>query len=122
MRYLGIGFHVIVAIYFAVHAVRTRQNIYWLLILFAFPMLGSVVYFFAIYLPNLRQSRDGGTGIVGVALFGSLLKPLERFAVALGRSPAARVHFPQLDFGLRQALQRRQMTKAERLRHIAPHA
>jgi hypothetical protein len=57
MRYLGIGFHVIVAIYFAVHAVRTRQNIYWLLILFAFPMLGSVVYFFAIYLPNLRQSR-----------------------------------------------------------------
>jgi hypothetical protein len=57
MPYLGIGFHVIVAIYFAVHAVRTRQNIYWLLILFAFPMLGSVVYFFAIYLPNLRQSR-----------------------------------------------------------------
>jgi len=57
MPYLGIGFHVIVAIYFAVHAVRTRQNIYWLLILFAFPLLGSVVYFFAIYLPNLRQSR-----------------------------------------------------------------
>ncbi|KAH0437394.1 tetratricopeptide repeat protein [Paraburkholderia fungorum] len=57
MPYLGIGFHVIVAIYFAVHAVRTRQNIYWLLILFAFPLLGSVVYFFAIYLPSLRQSR-----------------------------------------------------------------
>ncbi|MFL9936071.1 tetratricopeptide repeat protein [Paraburkholderia sp. RL18-103-BIB-C] len=57
MSYLGIGFHVIVAIYFAVHAVRTGQSIYWLLILFAFPMLGSVVYFFAIYLPGLRQSR-----------------------------------------------------------------
>jgi len=57
MPYIGIGFYVIVAIYFAVHAVRTRQNIYWLLILFAFPLLGSVVYFFAIYLPNLRQSR-----------------------------------------------------------------
>lgn len=57
MPYLGIGFHVIVAIYFAVHAVRTGQSIYWLLILFAFPMLGSVVYFFAIYLPSLRQSR-----------------------------------------------------------------
>lgn len=57
MPYLGIGFHVIVAMYFAVHAVRSRQNIYWLLILFAFPMLGSLVYFFAIYLPSLRQSR-----------------------------------------------------------------
>jgi hypothetical protein len=57
MPYLGIGFHVIVAIYFAVHAVRSRQNIYWLFILFAFPLLGSVVYFFAIYLPSLRQSR-----------------------------------------------------------------
>ena len=57
MPYLGIGLHVIVAIYFAVHAVRSRQNIYWLLLLFAFPMLGSVVYFFAIYLPSLRQSR-----------------------------------------------------------------
>lgn len=36
---------------------RSHQNIYWLLILFAFPMLGSVVYFFAIDLPSLRQSR-----------------------------------------------------------------
>ena len=57
MPYLGISLHVIVAIYFAVHAVRTQQNMYWLLILFAFPLFGSVVYFFAIYLPALRQSR-----------------------------------------------------------------
>jgi hypothetical protein len=57
MSYLGISLHVIVAVYFAVHAVRSRQNMYWLLILFIFPLLGSVVYFFAIYLPSLRQSR-----------------------------------------------------------------
>ena len=57
MPYLGIGFHVIIAVFFAVHAVRTQQNMYWLLILFAFPGLGSVVYFFAIYLPGLRQTR-----------------------------------------------------------------
>src|ERR1700687_2301999 len=56
MPYLGIGLHVIVAIYFAVHAVRSRQNIYWLLLLFAFPMLGSLVYFSATSLPSLRQS------------------------------------------------------------------
>ena len=53
----GIGLHVIVAIFFAVHAVRTHQNMYWLLLLFVFPGLGSIVYFFAIYLPSLRQSR-----------------------------------------------------------------
>ncbi|CAG9163659.1 tetratricopeptide repeat protein [Cupriavidus pampae] len=53
----GIGLHVIVAIFFAVHAVRTHQNMYWLLLLFIFPGLGSIVYFFAIYLPSLRQTR-----------------------------------------------------------------
>ncbi|AEG69672.1 conserved transmembrane protein of unknown function [Ralstonia solanacearum Po82] len=46
MPFLGIGFHVIVALFFAVHAVRTHQSMYWLFILFAFPLLGSVAYFF----------------------------------------------------------------------------
>jgi len=41
MPYFGIGLHVIVAIYFAVHAIRSRQNFYWLFILFAFPMVTS---------------------------------------------------------------------------------
>jgi hypothetical protein len=59
MSYFGIGLHVIIAICFAVHAVHTRQNIYWLFILFAFPLLGSLVYFFAVCLPSLRQSRGG---------------------------------------------------------------
>jgi hypothetical protein len=57
MRIFGISLYVIIALFFAVHAVRTQQNIYWLLILFLFPGLGSLVYFFVIYLPALRQSR-----------------------------------------------------------------
>jgi hypothetical protein len=57
MRIFGISLYVIVALFFAVHAIRTQQNMYWLLILFLFPGLGSAVYFFAIYLPSLRQSR-----------------------------------------------------------------
>ncbi len=57
MPYFGIGLNVIVALCFAVHAVRHRQNIYWLFVLFAFPALGSLVYFFAVFLPGLRQSR-----------------------------------------------------------------
>ncbi len=39
------------------HAVRSGQNNYWLFILFVFPLLGSVVYFFAIFLPNSRLQR-----------------------------------------------------------------
>jgi hypothetical protein len=57
MRFFGIGLHVIIAICFAVHAVRTRQGMYWLFILFVFPLLGSIVYLFAVYLPSLRHSR-----------------------------------------------------------------
>lgn len=56
MPFLGIGFHVLIALYFAVHAIRTGQNLFWLMILFAFPLLGSIVYLFAIYLPELRGS------------------------------------------------------------------
>lgn len=52
MPFLGIGLHVLVAIYFAVHALRNGQQMYWLIILFSFPLLGSVVYFFAIYMPS----------------------------------------------------------------------
>jgi hypothetical protein len=57
MRIFGISLYVIIALFFAVHAVRNQQNMYWLLILFLFPGLGSLVYFFVIYLPALRQSR-----------------------------------------------------------------
>jgi hypothetical protein len=52
MPYLGLGVHVLVALYFAVHAVRTGQGLYWLFVLFSFPLLGSIVYLVAIYLPE----------------------------------------------------------------------
>ncbi|AJW44865.1 MULTISPECIES: tetratricopeptide repeat protein [Ralstonia] len=66
MSFFGIGFHVIVALFFAVHCVRSNQNMYWLFILFVFPLLGSVVYFFAIYLPEIRHSR--GARVAGRAV------------------------------------------------------
>ncbi|MBW8312877.1 MAG: tetratricopeptide repeat protein [Rhizobium sp.] len=58
MPYLGIGLHVIVAVLFAIHAVRNGQPMYWLLILFMFPLLGSVVYGVAVWLPEFRHSRS----------------------------------------------------------------
>jgi hypothetical protein len=57
MPFLGLGLHIIVAIFFAIHALRNGKQIYWLLILFSFPLLGSVVYFFAEYLPSSRVER-----------------------------------------------------------------
>ena len=54
MTIFGIGIHILIAVFFAIHVVRNGQQLYWLLILFMFPLLGSVVYFFAIYLPNSR--------------------------------------------------------------------
>lgn len=57
MPYIGLGLHLAVALFFAVHAVRSGRELYWLLILFSFPLLGSVVYFFAIYLPHSHVER-----------------------------------------------------------------
>jgi hypothetical protein len=53
----GIGLHIFIAIFFAIHAVRSGREIYWLLILFLFPLLGSLVYFFAVFLPDLKAGR-----------------------------------------------------------------
>ncbi len=57
MPFFGIGLHLLVAVFFAVHAVRTRQEMYWLFILFMFPLLGSLVYGIAVWLPEARAHR-----------------------------------------------------------------
>jgi hypothetical protein len=55
MPLLGI-LDIAIAIYFGVHAIRTGRNMYWLMILIIAPFLGSLIYFFAEYLPELRHS------------------------------------------------------------------
>jgi hypothetical protein len=57
MPYIGLGLHVIIALCFAIHAVRTGRPMYWIMILFSAPLLGSIVYFFSEYLPDLRFNR-----------------------------------------------------------------
>lgn len=51
---LGLGLHFFIAMFFAIHVVRSGQQMYWLILLFLFPLLASIVYFFAIYLPSSR--------------------------------------------------------------------
>ncbi len=61
MPILGIGLHVIIAIFFAIHAMRTNQDRYWFMILFAFPGLGSLIYGLMVWLPDVRNTRQGRT-------------------------------------------------------------
>lgn len=59
MPILGLGLHFLIALFFAIHAVRNGRQLYWLLILFAFPLLGSLAYFVTEYLPASRLARQG---------------------------------------------------------------
>lgn len=70
MPILGLGVHFLIALFFAVHAVRTGRELYWLIILVTFPLLGSLVYFLAIYLPQSRLERT--LGKAGSAVLKSL--------------------------------------------------
>jgi hypothetical protein len=72
MPIFGIGLHVIVAIFFAIHAVRSGRELYWLFILFMFPLLGSVVYFAVVFLPDARLRR--GVRRAGAAI-GQVVSP-----------------------------------------------
>ncbi len=60
MPILGLGLHFLVALFFAVHVVRSGRELYWLILLFSFPILGSLVYFLAVYLPQSRLQRTLG--------------------------------------------------------------
>ena len=62
MPIVGLGLYFLLAVLCAVHVVRSGQPMYWLMILFALPILGSVVYLFAVYLPNSSLQRVAGRG------------------------------------------------------------
>lgn len=70
MQFFGIGIHVLIALFFAVHAIRNHREIYWLFVLFAFPLLGSIVYFVAVFLPSSRLEHSAAKA--GRALQASL--------------------------------------------------
>lgn len=67
MPFAGLGLHILIALFFAVHAMRSGQQMYWLIILFSFPLLGSIVYFLVIYLPNSRLERGARKVVVAAA-------------------------------------------------------
>ena len=81
--------HLAIAAFFGIHAVRNHRPMYWLMILFAFPALGSIVYFFAEYMPTLRHTR---TGLKAARAMQGLVDPnreLREAAAAFDRTPTA---------------------------------
>jgi len=87
MPFLGLGLHFVVALFFAVHVVRGDRPISWLFILFMFPILGSIVYFVGVYLPEKRQGGgfrpqpvpnsfgQGSSGFCAKPSFGAFQHP-----------------------------------------------
>lgn len=89
MPFVGLGLHFLVAIFFAAHAVRSGQNMYWLLILFSFPLLGSIVYFLVIYLPNSKLERGARRAVAAAVHALDPGRELREAAHAYDETPTA---------------------------------
>lgn len=105
MPYAGLGLHVVVAIYFATHVLRTGQDRYWLMILFAFPLFGSLIYALLIWLPDARRSPQGHLLAQGVR---QLLDPTRELrdaqeAIDLAATPANRLRLADALLGAGRA-------------------
>ena len=81
--------HILVAIFFAVHAVRNGRANYWLFVLLGFPFLGSVIYFFAEYLPEMRHSRIGRQAVSAVTSIVDPGRALREARADFERTPSA---------------------------------
>ena len=105
MPFAGLGLHVIIAVYFAIHAVRTGQDKYWLFILFAFPGIGSLIYAVSIWLPDVRHSPQGHMVARGVR---QLLDPTRELreaqdALDISATPANRLRLADALLGAGRA-------------------
>lgn len=89
MPFVGLGIHILLALFCAVHAVRSGQQLFWLFILFSFPLLGSLVYLFVIVLPHSRVERGA---VRAVRAAGRAMDPgreLREARVAFDETPTA---------------------------------
>lgn len=49
---------IMVQVYFAVHAIRTGRERQWLFVIIIFPGVGSLIYFFSEYLPDMQHAAQ----------------------------------------------------------------
>jgi hypothetical protein len=89
MTIVGLGLHILIALFFAVHAVRSGQSLFWLFILFSFPLLGSLIYFALIYLPNSRLQRGARKVVVAASKTLDPTRELREAQAAYDYTPTA---------------------------------
>jgi hypothetical protein len=89
MPFLGIGLHVLVALFFAIHAVRSGQPLFWLFILFSFPLLGSLAYFVVVYLPDSRLHSGARKAVQAAARSLDPSRELREARAAFEYTPTA---------------------------------
>jgi hypothetical protein len=89
MPILGLGLHVVIALVCAIHAMRNRQQMYWLFILFAFPMLGSIVYVLAVWLPHSRFERQAIKAVSAAARALDPTREVREARAAFDETPTA---------------------------------
>ncbi len=89
MPFAGLGLHVLLALFCAAHVVRSGQQLFWLIILFSFPFLGSLVYFFVVYLPDSRLERGARKAVSSAARALDPQREVREARAALEDSPTA---------------------------------
>lgn len=61
--FYGFGLHMVIAIVFAIHALKTGRHLGWLLFLFLFPFMGSIAYFFFEFMKNPSFASSGRSSV-----------------------------------------------------------
>ena len=89
MPIVAAGLYFGLAIFCAIHVVRTRQNLYWLFILFGFPLLGSLVYFFAVCFPHSRLQRHAMKAVAAAARAIDPTREVREARAAFDETPTA---------------------------------
>lgn len=89
MPIVGFGLYFVLAVVCAVHVVRSGQPLYWLMVLFALPIMGSVVYLFAVYLPNSRLQRNALRALSAAALVLDPQRDVRAARAAFEEAPTA---------------------------------
>jgi hypothetical protein len=101
--FIGLGLHIFIALFFAIHVVRSGQQMYWLILLFLFPLLASIVYFFAIYLPSSRLEHGARRIMTSAAKAFDPQRSIREAKAAFAELPTAqnqlRLAEVQLEFG-----------------------
>jgi hypothetical protein len=92
MPIVGFGLYFALAVFCAIHVVRTGQPLYWLMILFAFPIVGSLVYFVAVYLPNSRLQRNALKAVSAAAKVLDPQRDVRAARAAFEETPTAQNH------------------------------